>query len=105
MPSTQAQTVTIDGFVLFDADRASYGDEKPFRWVNGAPSMYGKAYQDACVARHPITFTLPVDFHPTAALVKALEREREAVQREFAAKVAEINARISKLLAITNEAA
>ena len=97
------RTVTMQGFVRFDHEMASYS-EQPFRWVPGKPEMYGAAYQSATVdSSVPITFTLPENFHPTAHMVKALEVERSEVQRAFSARIAEINEQIGKLLAITNE--
>lgn len=97
------RTVTIDGFVLFDADRAKAGDKTPFRWVRGQPHEYSPDYEANAMAQVPITFALPEDFHPTSAMVIALEQKRAAVQREFTARIAEINEQIGKLLAITNE--
>lgn len=98
-----ARQVTIDGFVLFNPDWAGAGDEKPFRWVRGKPSEYGAEYQANAMCQHPITFTLPEGFHPTAALIAAMEAQREEVRREFTKRIAEINEKIGKLQALTNE--
>jgi hypothetical protein len=96
-----AHTVTVDGFVRFDPDLVKAGVEKPFRWIRGNPVDYGKEYVDTCMAQVPITFELPDGFHPTAAMVKALEAERAKLQAEFTRSVAEINDQIAKLLAIS----
>ena len=100
-----ARTVTLDGFVLFDADYAAAGSEQPFRWVRGKPEEYGREYMNAAVAQLPITFTLPDGFHPTAAMVASLEAKREFLRAEFSRSIADINEQISKLQAITFEPA
>ncbi len=97
------RSVHLDGFVRFNADYAKAGDPKPFRWVRGKPQEYGDDYVKNCIAQVPINFTLPEGFHPTAAMVAALEAERETVKRQFTARIAEINQQIGKLQAITNE--
>lgn len=50
-----------------------------------------------------VTVDVPDDFDPTAKVVAALEAEKVAALQDYQAKVAEINERLSKFLAITNE--
>lgn len=48
---------------------------------------------------------VPDDFNPVPHQVRALELEKAAALEEYQNKVAEINDRLSRLLAITNEVA
>ena len=47
---------------------------------------------------------IPDDFDPTAKQVAALEAAKQKAMDQYQRTVADINARLSKLLAITNEA-
>ena len=99
-----AKIITMQGFMRFNADSAKYGAENPFHWVPGCPEMYTQEYTENFIADAPISFELPEGFHPTASLVKAIEREREEVKREFSKRVMELDAQIGKLLAIEGAA-
>ena len=48
-------------------------------------------------------YTVPDTFNPTAAKIEALNKERRRVAAEFSERVREIDERISKLSALTNE--
>lgn len=50
-----------------------------------------------------VTLELPADFEPHAAQVAALQAQREKAAQDFAARVKEIDAALSKLQAIGNE--
>jgi len=52
---------------------------------------------------HNVTVPLPDDFNPVAAEVAALEQQKVIALRAYQESVAEINERLSKLMAITNE--
>jgi len=52
---------------------------------------------------HDITVPLPEDFNPVAEEVAALNKQKALVLESYQRTVADINERLSKLLAITNE--
>ena len=56
------------------------------------------------VGETSIEVETPDDFNPIPTQVACLEKEKTAAVAEYQKKVAEINERLSKLLAITNEA-
>ena len=64
----------------------------------------GSAYS-AMVGPVEVTFTVPDDFDPRPGKIAALEAKKQELRAEFAAKVTEIERKISELLAITNEVA
>ena len=53
--------------------------------------------------RHDVTLPLPEDFNPVSAEVLSLEAQKLTVLADYQRTVAEINTRLSKLQAITNE--
>ena len=53
--------------------------------------------------RREVTIPLPDDFNPVAAEVAALEQQKVIALRAYQQSVTEINERLSKLLAVTNE--
>jgi len=97
------KTITIQGFVRFDADEAAAGTHQPYRWVKGEPHWYGDEYVRTCVAIAPITFSVPDGFDPRAEQIAILEQQREELRAKFQLAETEIRARISKLQAITYE--
>ena len=56
------------------------------------------------VGETTVTVEVPEDFNPIPAQVAALEREKLAALAAYQKSVADINERLSKLLAITNDA-
>lgn len=52
---------------------------------------------------HPVTLPIPEDFNPVAVEVGALEARKLKALADYQRTVAEINTRLSKLQAITNE--
>ena len=56
------------------------------------------------IGQQSVTVEVPEDFNPVPAQVAALEREKLAALSAYQQSVADINTRLSKLLAITNEA-
>lgn len=53
------------------------------------------------IGQQSVTFEVPDDFNPVPAQVAALEREKLAALEAYQRSVAQINERLSKLLAIT----
>ena len=53
---------------------------------------------------HEVTLPLPEEFNVHAAQVAALEAEKQKAIADYQAAVVSINDRLSKLLALTNEA-
>ena len=56
------------------------------------------------ISEATVTVEVPNDFNPVPSQVAALEREKLAALEDYQKSVADINNRLSKLLAITNEA-
>lgn len=54
---------------------------------------------------HDVTLPLPEDFNPVSAEVISLEARKLTAWADYQSAVAEINTRLSKLQAITNEVA
>jgi hypothetical protein len=68
-------------------DRRSWAkepNEKPYVWIR----------------EHTAEFEVPEEFDPRPAIVADLEAEKVRMRAEFAAKVVEIDKRISQLLAL-----
>lgn len=57
------------------------------------------------VSAQSVTVEVPDDFNPIPAQVAALEAQKAVALAAYQRSVAEINERLSKLLAITNEVA
>jgi len=55
------------------------------------------------IAEVDVTFTLPDGFDPASKALKELEEQREELRAKFQMAVNEINDRIDKLQALTNE--
>ena len=53
--------------------------------------------------KQTIEFEVPDDFNPTPAAIAGLEAYKEEINRQFAAKIAEVNEQIGKLQALTYE--
>ncbi|CAJ0710618.1 hypothetical protein ACPCHQ_11785 [Ralstonia thomasii] len=66
-------------------------------WAKNGDAHYGRYTK---VAEHTIVAEVKDDVDPAAAMIKALEAEREALRAAFTLKVASINEKISKLQAL-----
>lgn len=53
-----------------------------------------------CIGPVQFEYAVPAEFNAVAAQVSALEKQRDAISKEFADKVRKLNERIAKLLAI-----
>lgn len=94
-----SKTITIKGGIYMDS-RTHHSEAPSFTFFRGEAKSWD-AY--ALVMPHTIVFEPPAGFDPRVDLVRALEEQKRKLQAEFTARVTEINAQISKLLAITNE--
>ena len=61
------------------------------------------ASQKVLVTEHTITLELPELSESTPAIVEALEKKKEEMKATASAAIAEVDAQIQSLLAITNE--
>lgn len=90
------KTVEIKGWIVFD----TYYAKNPEIW----PSPYRFTDLDFTegikVKQHAITVDVPADFDPRPGMVQELEIKRRKLQAEFAKRVSEIDAEISKLQAL-----
>lgn len=91
------KTITIKGGLYFDAESAKYGTSQ-IKFFDGRLSKFTDQYIP--IVEHTIEATLPPDFDPRTAEVKALEAKRDALHKEFADAVMKIDQRINSLLAI-----
>ena len=73
-------------------------------WVPALYSWHTSSKEDTesaiFVRQIEVQIEAPDNFDPTASQVAALLREKERIGAEFAAKIAEVNERLSKLQAI-----
>lgn len=102
------QTVEIKGWIYAEPKEYWEGAELKYsfstfdyeKWTqegNSGFSQYTK------VAEHTIVADVRDDIDPTAAMLRALEAEKEGLRKAFNTKVAEINDRIAKLQALPFE--
>lgn len=96
-------TAPIYVYMEFGYDWSDAGShEKAWR-----PSVKGYKTTDKSelvyIGQQSVTVEVPDDFNPVPAQVAALEKEKLAALAAYQKKVADINERLSKLLAITNE--
>ena len=95
------KTITIKGGIYIDTGK--YADpENPYRFFSGDPTDFNEYI---AIMLHQITAEVPDDFDPRPAKIAALEAKKQELRAEFAAKVTEIERKISELQAITFEAA
>ena len=68
-------------------------------------SFDNSKYDKTCVLvnKQTIEFDVPEDFNPTPSAIANLEEYKAEINRQFAAKIAEVNEQISKLQAICYE--
>jgi hypothetical protein len=89
-------THTIDGFITWR--HAAWMSRPRIEFLTYDPEDFDP---DSVVVRaHSIEVEVPDDFDPRSAQVAALLKKREKATATFSAYVAEIDASISKLLAI-----
>ena len=95
--------IKIEGSIYFDPDSLKYQNHPdiwpPYRFYAFQTPTMGECTR---VCAHTIETDIPDDFDPRPGMVKALREQRKAAEREFAAKVMEIDQRINSLLAIEN---
>lgn len=89
---------TIEGYIKFE--QYSW-DDKPTYFF----SMYENSESSDCciratVMKHSFEVDIPENFDPTPGAIAQLKAEKENLRANFAARVAEIDARINSLLAI-----
>lgn len=89
-------TYTIDGFITWR--RAAWMDRPEVGFLTFDPREVGSDY--VVIRPHSFEVEVPDDFDPRPAQVAALREKREKAAATFSAYVAEIDASISKLLAI-----
>lgn len=95
-----SKTITIKGWMYFDPnDVEGYGLGQ-YRFFGTEGYAFGN-YVPICP--HVLTFEIPDGFDPRPEQIKQLEKQREEMTAKYQAMVTEINARISKLQAITFE--
>ena len=96
-------TAPIYVFMVYEYDFFSGDYEKTWR-----PEVKSYKPEDSdrlvFVSETTITVEVPEEFNPIPAQVAALEREKLAALAAYQKSVADINERLSKLLAITNDA-
>lgn len=67
------------------------------KWAKGGDSNFGMYTK---VAEHTIVAEVRDDVDPTAAMIRALDAEKDSLRKEFNSKVARINDQIAKLQAL-----
>ena len=86
----------------------SYGYKKDYSGKHWTPDLWmckvSEEEDRVYVGAQTLTIEVPDDFNPIPAQVAALEKEKAAALAAYQRSVADINERLSKLLAITNEA-
>jgi len=95
------KTITMKMWVR-PAISADYEDRNTNSIDGLTYNMYGFKTPDA-IAECEVTFKLPDGFDPVSQAVKELEAKRKTLRAQFQMAVNEINDRISKLSALTNE--
>lgn len=94
------KTITVNGFV-YETDYGCGLDFVEYRFYS--TDQCADRF-NALIGPASFEFTIPDTFNPTAAKIEALNDERRRASVEFSQKVREIDERISKLQALTNEA-
>ena len=100
-----SKTITIEGAIYLDTGEYAdtLGEYRFFGLRSDSKLEPWRTYTP--VMRHTITSTVPDDFDPRQQQIEALEEQRREIYARSQAAVTEINARISKLQAITFEPA
>jgi len=91
---------TVKGYLFMSRNWS--GDEwKPDLWGSRLPDNEGRIF----LRELAIEVEAPDDFNPIPQQVAALEHAKAQALEEYQQRVAEINERLAKLLAITHEEA
>lgn len=86
----------LTGYVL--ARKESYMTEPEFSLSSwDASKSDSNTLNFMYVGEVPITYEVPDTFNLNAAQIEVLQREKDAISREFAARVKRLNDRISEL--------
>ena len=100
------KTIEIKGWIFAEPKAPWEGDGLKYhfstidyeRWAKEGMRGYGKYTK---VAEHTIVAEVRDDVDPAAAMIRALNAEKDHLRKECNAKVADINERIGKLQALT----
>jgi hypothetical protein len=98
------KTISINGCIVGDPAESWCKDSPAV--VNGIRyrfSEFANPSDKGSVCAYTLTFDLPDSFDAVAFAVGNLEEQREELRAKFQMAVNEINDRISKLSALTNE--
>lgn len=94
------QEVKIHLFMSYELTKDYLGREwVPDLWAVRVDENEKRIY----IGQQIVTVEVPDDFNPIPAQVAALEKEKDDALAKYRQSVADINERLSKLLAITNE--
>lgn len=93
--------IKIEGGIYFDPDSLKYSSSDKYRFCCVVQSNFC-GY--TLIVPHTLEAEIPDDFDPRHGMVAELREERKKAEREFAARVMEIDQRINSLLAIENAA-
>lgn len=95
---------TIKAFLFMELDYTTDYSRREWR-----PTLWKCQVDDGedriFVKQVDVDVDVPDDFDPTGQQIAALEKEKQEMTRRFAERIADLNERISKLQAITYEAA
>jgi hypothetical protein len=93
---------TVNGFVTYK--KQSWDNEPIISFSTHEPCKYGSP-EIVTVGTHSMEVDVPDDFNPIPKQVEALEAEKKKAHAAFLHMAREIDEQISKLQAITFEAA
>lgn len=91
------KTVYIEGFIY--EVKYSWQDAPTYALMS-SPNSSDEHY--ALVGPAKFAYQIPDDFDPIPAQVAGLREQREEIVSEFSTKLAQVDHKLSKLLAITN---
>lgn len=91
--------VTIKGFITW---RQYEWEDKPTYHFSMYNPQELNISDEFMVMEHSITVDVPADFDPRPAQIAALNEQKKKIREKYLEKVAEIEERISKLLAISH---
>ena len=93
----------VKGYVYMEHEYVD-GDWSKKRWI---PSIWRCKLTDSTdrifIGEQRFEVDVPDDFNPVPVQIEALEKQREAATTEHLQRLSEINEKISKLTALTNE--
>jgi hypothetical protein len=92
------EKIVIKGMICAQKDR--WNESVSYTFVAGEKNCMAEyGYMEVC--KHTIEFDIPADFNIVSAQVNALNAAKETLQKEFGARVREINDQIANLLCLT----